>query len=72
MGISYKPLWKLLIDKNMKKTDLLVEIPISPSTLAKLSKNQSVDGKILEKLCVYFNCQPSDIIAYEENKVEEI
>jgi len=62
MGISYKPLWKLLIDKNMKKTDLLAVIPISPSTLAKLSKNQPVDGKILQKLCEYFNCQYSDII----------
>jgi DNA-binding Xre family transcriptional regulator len=62
MGISYKPLWKLLIDKNLKKTDLLEKVPISPSTLAKLSKNQPVDGKILQRLCEYFNCQYADII----------
>ena len=64
MGINYKPLWKLLIDKGMKKTDLLTEIPISPSTLSKLSKNQSIDGKILERFCAYFNCQPGDIMEY--------
>jgi len=64
MGISYKPLWKLLIDKNLKKTDLLEIIPISPTTLAKLSKNKPVDGKIFEKLCAYFDCQPSDIMEY--------
>jgi len=64
MGVSYKPLWKLLIDRDMKKTDLLTEIPISPSTLAKLSKNQTVDGKILEKLCAYFGCQPGEILEY--------
>ena len=64
MGVSYKPLWKLLIDKGLKKTDLLIKIPISPSTLAKLSKNKTVDGKILEKLCAYFNCQPSDVMEY--------
>lgn len=68
MGISYKPLWKLLIDKGLKKTDLLSAIPISPSTLAKLSKNQSVDGKILEKLCAYFNCQPGDVMEYFPSK----
>ena len=64
MGINYKPLWRLLIDRDLKKTDLLTKIPISPSTLAKLSKNQSVDGKILEKLCAYFKCQFSNIVEY--------
>ena len=72
MGISYKPLWKLLIDKGLKKTDLLDKIPISPSTLAKLSKNQTVDGKIIEKLCAYFNCQPGDIMEYVPDTGEEI
>jgi DNA-binding Xre family transcriptional regulator len=64
MGISYKPLFKQLIDKGLKKTDLLEVIPISTTTLAKLSKNQPIDGKILEKLCEYFDCQPGDIIEY--------
>ena len=68
MGINYKPLWKLLIDRNMKKTDLLTLIPLSPSTLAKLSKNQSIDGKVLERLCAYFGCQPGDIMEYVPEK----
>ncbi|MDR1248231.1 MAG: helix-turn-helix domain-containing protein [Treponema sp.] len=66
MGISYNPLWKLLIDKGLKKTDLLEKVSISPSTLAKLSKNQPVDGKILQRLCEYFSCQYSDIIENPE------
>jgi DNA-binding Xre family transcriptional regulator len=64
MGITYKPLFKLLIDRGMKKTDLLKQVPLSPSTLAKLSKNEPVDGKILEKLCAFFQCQPGNIIEY--------
>jgi DNA-binding Xre family transcriptional regulator len=64
MGITYKPLFKLLIDRGMKKTDLLKQVPLSPSTLAKLSKNEPVDGKILEKLCAFFQCQPGDIMEY--------
>jgi DNA-binding Xre family transcriptional regulator len=64
MGISYRPLFKLLIDKSMKKTDLLKQVPISPSTLAKLSKGQTVDGSIIARLCEHLNCQPGDIMEY--------
>jgi DNA-binding Xre family transcriptional regulator len=62
MGISYRPLWILLATKELKKTDLVELVGISPPTLAKLSKNQPVDGKILQRLCEYFGCQYSDII----------
>jgi DNA-binding Xre family transcriptional regulator len=64
MGISYKPLFKLLIDKGMNKTDLMRAIGLSPPTLAKLSKNQPIDGKVLERICAYFQCQPGDVIEY--------
>ncbi|GHV78737.1 hypothetical protein AGMMS49944_05280 [Spirochaetia bacterium] len=67
MGISYKPLFKLLIDKGMNKTDLMRAIGLSPPTLAKLSKNQPVDGKVLERICGYFHCQPGDVIEYVED-----
>ncbi|GHU83645.1 hypothetical protein FACS189468_8930 [Spirochaetia bacterium] len=67
MGISYKPLFKLLIDKGMNKTDLMRAIGLSPPTLAKLSKNQPVDGKVLERICTYFHCQPGDVIEYVED-----
>jgi len=64
VGISYRPLWIQLAQKEMKKTDLYKIANISTSTLAKLSKNQPIDGKILEKLCSSLQCQPVDIIEY--------
>jgi DNA-binding Xre family transcriptional regulator len=64
MGISYRPLWVLLAQKRMKKTDLYTAAEISPPTLAKLSKDLPVDGKVLERLCVSLKCQPGEIIEY--------
>jgi len=64
MGISYRPLWILLATKELKKTDLMKLVKLSPATIAKLSKNQTVDGKIIVRLCEYFDCQPGDIIEY--------
>jgi DNA-binding Xre family transcriptional regulator len=64
MGISYKPLWVQLAQKGMKKTDLYTIAEISTSTLAKLSKNQPVDGKVLERICAALQCQPADVIEY--------
>jgi len=65
MGISYRPLWVQLAEKKMKKTDLRTIAEISTSTLAKLSKNEPVDGKILERLCTVLQCQPQNIIEFE-------
>jgi len=64
MGISYKPLFKLLIDKGLKKTDLCEEVGLSLGTVAKFSKGEPVDGKIIVRLCEYFDCQPGDIMEY--------
>ena len=64
MGISYKPLWKLMIDKGLKKTDLLTLAKLSPATLAKLSKNQSIDGTTLDRICTALQCQPGDVIEH--------
>ena len=64
MGISYKPLWKLLIDKELKKTDLVSMAKLSPTTVAKLSKNKSIDGTTLERICAALQCQPGDVIEY--------
>jgi DNA-binding Xre family transcriptional regulator len=71
MGISYIPFLKLLLDKGMKKTDLLKEpYSLSAATLAKLSKGQTVDGGIIERLCKHLGCQPGDIMEYV-NEVPE-
>jgi DNA-binding Xre family transcriptional regulator len=59
--ISYKKLWKLLIDKDLKKTDLLSLAGISKATLNKLSHNQNVTTDILIKVCKALNCNISDI-----------
>ncbi|PEW14647.1 helix-turn-helix domain-containing protein [Bacillus cereus] len=62
--ISYKPLLKLMIDKSTNKTVLRNELGFSSSTMAKLNKNEYVSLSVIDKLCAYFNCQPSDLIEY--------
>jgi DNA-binding Xre family transcriptional regulator len=64
MAFSYKPLFKLLVDRGMKKTDLLKQADLSSATLAKLSKGEALSGESIEKLCVYFKCQPGDLVEY--------
>jgi DNA-binding Xre family transcriptional regulator len=64
MGISYRPLWILLINKGLKKTDLVNMIGLSPTTVAKLSKNKPVDGRTLERICATLSCQPGEVIEY--------
>ena len=64
MGISYRPLWIQLAEKRMKKTDLCTIAGISAPTLSKLSKDEPVDGRILERLCSALQCQPQNIIEF--------
>jgi len=61
MGISYRPLFVLLAQHGMKKTDLISKVGLATNTLAKFAKNQHVSGETVEKLCAFFHCQPSDI-----------
>ena len=66
--VSYKPLWKTLIDRNIKnRTDLLEIAKIGRGTLAKLSNNQEVSMTVLVKLCNALNCELSDIVEITEN-----
>lgn len=62
MSISYKKLWKLLIDKDMKKSDLRNAANLSSSTVAKLTKGENVSTAILVKICNALNCDVSDIM----------
>lgn len=64
--ISYNPLWKMLIDHNMKKLDLLEVAGISRGTLAKMGKNEPVNLAVIEKICRYFHCKIEDVIEYRE------
>lgn len=62
MSFSFKPLWKLLIDKDMTKDQFRKEIGISSSTLAKMRKNENIAMDVLDKICNYFNCDISNVI----------
>ena len=64
MGLTYKPLFHLLLDRGMKGTDLTREKIISAPTLSKLNKGEPVDGKVIVALCEYLNCKPADIMDY--------
>lgn len=62
MTISYKKLWKLLIDKDMNKTDLRKAAKISSSTVAKLTNGENVSTAVLLKICTALQCDISDIM----------
>ena len=62
MNISYNKLWKMLIDRNMTKTDLIKEAKISTNAMAKLGKNEDVRVEVLTKICRVLNCTINDII----------
>lgn len=62
MAISYKKLWKLLIDKDMKKKDLAEKANISTYTLSKLTKGENVTTDILLKICNTLECSFEDIM----------
>ncbi|MGI6151935.1 MAG: helix-turn-helix domain-containing protein [Christensenellales bacterium] len=62
MTVSFNKLWKLLIDKNMKKKDLRAATGISTTTLAKLGKNENVSTGILAKICTALKCDVGDIM----------
>ena len=64
MAISYNKLWKLLIDRNMKKSDLREKAQISSSSIAKLGRNENVNTDILVKICKALNCKLEDIAEY--------
>lgn len=64
MEISYKKLWKVLIDKNMKKIDLKDLAGISSSSLAKLGKNEPVTLEVLMKICEALDVNIGDIVEF--------
>lgn len=62
MVFSYKKLWKLLIDKEMKKKELCEKAGVSSATLSKMVKCESVTTESLLKICIALNCEVSDIM----------
>ena len=72
MAISYKKLWKLLIDRDMKKKDLVALSGISQSSITKMGKNENVNTEILVRICRALNCDIGDIaeIVLQESEAE--
>ncbi len=70
MAVSCNGLWKLLIDKNKKKKDLIDDIGISSGTLAKMSRGDEVSMSILTKICEKYGCDYGDLISYISDERE--
>ncbi len=64
--ITYKKLWKLLIDRNMTRGDLKIETGISTASIAKLGKGENITTGVLIKICEGLNCELTDIMELEE------
>jgi putative transcriptional regulator len=62
LSVSYKKLWKLLIDREMKKKDLCAKARISHASMAKLGKNENVTTDVLVRICSALNCDIGDIM----------
>lgn len=68
MAISYNKLWKLLIDKKLKKIELQRGSGISGNVLSRLSKDESVSMESLEKICLFLDCDFGDIVEIVNNE----
>ncbi len=64
MRISYNKLWKLLIDKGMKKKDLKEKASLSSASVAKLGKNEPVAMDVLLRICTVLDCDISDVMQF--------
>lgn len=64
MPFSYNKLWKLLIDKNMTKSDLRKAIGMSSSTLAKMGKGENISLEVVDKICTLLNCKVEDVLEH--------
>lgn len=61
-------LWKLLIDKDMSKKDLMKTANISKSTMDKMGRSETVSLEIIDRICNYFNCRIEDVIEHRQRK----
>ncbi len=71
MAVSYKKLWKLLIDRDMKKKDLAVIADISNYTVTKMSKGENVTVDTICKICEALNCNVDDVMEFVKEERKE-
>lgn len=70
LTISYKPLWKLLIDKNLKRQDLRTMSGLSGATIAKLGRNENVTTGVLVRICQALDCDLHEVAAVVPDETE--
>ena len=70
MAIEYKPLWHMLLDRHMSKTEMRLKAGISTRQLARMGKNEDVSTDVLRKICATLNCTPNDIIELTPDESE--
>ncbi|WP_020621161.1 helix-turn-helix domain-containing protein [Paenibacillus daejeonensis] len=70
MAITYKPLWRQLVNKGMTKTEFRIQAEISTSTLAKMGKDEYVALKIIDDICNTLDCQVSEVIEHIKEPTE--
>ena len=66
--VSYKPLWKLLIDRDMTKTELRKKTQSAPSTFTKMNNDQQVSLDVLARICLELECGFDDVVEIESKK----
>lgn len=66
MSVNYNKLWKILIDKRMKKTEFAKAIGIGQNTLAKLGRNDTVSMEVMVKICRFLDCNIGDVMDIEK------
>ena len=70
MTISYDKLWKLLIDKEMTKKELMQATGISKSTIDKMGRGEIVSLEVIDRICNHFNCKVEDVVEHCAPKKE--
>ena len=68
MKVSYKPLWKLLIDKDLTRTQLQEKTGLSAGTMTKLRHSEPVSMEVLWKICSYLHCNVQDVMQFEDEE----
>ena len=71
MAVQYTKLWKMLIDKDMRKKDLRALTGFSTTTMSRLGKDENVSTEILSKICSALSCDVGDIMEFVPDKKEE-
>lgn len=71
MAFTYKPLWKLLIDKEMTKKEFMQKAGISKSTVDKMGRSEIVSLDIIDRICNYFDCSIEDVVEHVNQGKED-